>query len=199
MVYSFVVNNELLVTAKELAKFFACTYQMVQNLTRAGVIQKAKNQDGSEMLGRYDLLVCNVAYIKHLRARAGVKGVPADQEAEARWQAARVARMETQARRDLLRLEREEGRLVDPNDVRPVWVEYIGNCKQKLLALPIRCANEIFVKQSDQAEVYRILTERVREALLELKDFSEHYDGRRQSMPGDQCDPAPGRQHAQPG
>jgi hypothetical protein len=164
-----------------------------------GVIQKAKNQDGSEMLGRYDLLVCNVAYVKHLRARAGVKGLPADTETEARWQTARTLRMETQARRDLLKLEREEGRLVDPEDVRPVWVEYIGNCKQKLLALPLRCANEIFVKQSDQAEVHRILTQRVREALLELKDFSEHYYGQRQSMPGDQCDPAPGREQAEPG
>lgn len=124
MVYSFVVINELLVTAKELAKFFACTYQMVQNLTRAGVIQKAKNPDGSEMLGRYDLLVCNVAYIKHLRARAGVKGLPADTETEARWQSARTARMEANAKRDLLRLEREEGRLVDPEDVKPVWIEY---------------------------------------------------------------------------
>jgi phage terminase Nu1 subunit (DNA packaging protein) len=178
MVYSCVVDNEILVTAKELAKFFACTYQMVQNLTRAGVIQKAKNPNGSEMLGRYDLLACNIAYIKHLRARAGVKGTPADAEAEMRWQAARTSRMETQAARDRLRLEREEGRLVDPEDVRPVWVEYIGACKAKLLALPIRCANEIFVKQHDQAEVYQILTQRVREALLELKDFSEHHYGK---------------------
>jgi phage terminase Nu1 subunit (DNA packaging protein) len=158
--------------------FLKCTYQTVQHLNEQGVIQKAKHPDGKEVKGRYNLLECCNAYIDHLRARAGVKGLPADTETEARWQAARTDRMETQARRDRLRLEREEGRLVDPEDVRPVWVEYIGNCKQKLLALPIRCANEIFVKQHDQAEVYQILTQRVREALLELKDFSEHHYGK---------------------
>jgi hypothetical protein len=72
-------------------------------------------------------------------------------------------------------LAQEEGRLVDPEDVKRVWLEYIGNCKAKLLALPIRTANEIFVKQHDQAEVFEILTDRVRDALTELKEYSETY------------------------
>jgi hypothetical protein len=65
--------------------------------------------------GRYDLKECYNAYIEHLRARAGVKGVPADEEAEKRWQAARVARMETAAARDRLKLAQEEGGLVNPD------------------------------------------------------------------------------------
>jgi hypothetical protein len=165
--------SERLVSTKELAKYLACSRQMIDHLLKQGVIAKAKNPDGSEMKGRYDLLTCNVSYIRHLRARAG-SAAPGDEDTEQRWQSARTSRMETQAARDRLRLEREEGRLVDPDDVKPIWIEYIGNCKTKLLALPIRCANEIFVKQHDQAEVYQILTARVREALLELKDYSEH-------------------------
>src|SRR4029077_12282028 len=163
--------GEQFVSAKELAKYFDDTRLLINHLTKQGVIAKAKHPDGSEMKGRYDLRVCIGAYILRLRARAAI-AASGDQQTEKRWQAARTSRMEIQAARDRLRLEREEGRLVNPEDVRPVWVEYIGNCKQKLLALPIRCANEIFVKQHDQAEVYEILTRRVREALLELKDYS---------------------------
>jgi phage terminase Nu1 subunit (DNA packaging protein) len=166
--------GERLVSANELAKYLACSRQMINYLTKQGVIAKAKHPDGSEIKGRYDLRVCIGAYILRLRARAAI-AASGDQDTEERWQEARISRMETQARRDQLRLEREEGRLVDPDDVGVIWEEYIGTCKKKLLALPIRCTNEIVIKQRDQAETYGILTERVREALLELVDYSEHY------------------------
>lgn len=167
----------ILVTAKELGSWLKCTYQTVQHLTEKGVIQKAKHEGGQTVKGRYDLKECVGAYIEHLRKRAGVKGEPGDDEAEKRWQSARTAKMEMAARREARKDALEEGRLVDPAEVRPVWTEYIGNCKAKLLALPIRCCNEIFVKQHSQAEVFEILTERVRDALVELKDYSEHYYG----------------------
>src|SRR5215475_10031307 len=57
----------LTVDQTQLAKFLDITPRHVRQLRTDGVLTRARDVDGKELIGRYDLLQNNIAYIRYLR------------------------------------------------------------------------------------------------------------------------------------
>jgi phage terminase Nu1 subunit (DNA packaging protein) len=122
-------------------------------LAAQGVLEKATDSAGKPLRGRFNLLESVNAYIRYLRSQlaGGLSG--ADE-----YTIARARRMSALADIEQLRLKRIHGELHHREDVNFCLTQMITAAKQRLLAIPSRCARPLVGKTdiSEVAELIRV-------------------------------------------
>lgn len=138
---------------ESIAKLLDLTPRRVQQLVKEGVIPKPVTR------GQYDIIPSVVAYIRHLRAIANGDG------GDLITEKTRLAR--AQALKTEVEVARLQGQLVPVDAVESAWAAMVTAARAKLLTLPVR-ASGLTVSLSCEAEIERLLTDMVLEALSEL-------------------------------
>jgi phage terminase Nu1 subunit (DNA packaging protein) len=125
----------LTVDTVQLAKFLDLTPQRVRQLTAEGVLFRAREIDGKELRGRYDLLDNNVRYIRFLRQQNKL-----DDTGESEMRMLKRRRLAAEAEMAQLRWKQMRGNLHSAADVEFVMTQMITNFRQHVLAIPSRVA-----------------------------------------------------------
>jgi phage terminase Nu1 subunit (DNA packaging protein) len=151
-------------TTTDLARVIDVTPAYIRKLTADGIIQRARDVDGSELVGRYTLTAVR-DYCRWVRAhKEGDDG-------ESRWRQLRNQRAEYEAERARLQVNEMKGKLHRAEDIDFVLTQLFTSIRQKLLALPSRVARRIEGKKF--REILTIITTEIHTVLRELTKFDE--------------------------
>jgi hypothetical protein len=153
---------EQTVDTATVARFLLLSAHRVRQLTAEGILEKAHDEKNAEPLrGRFNLLSTVNSYIRYLRSKLAGGAGSTDE-----YTLARARRMSALASIEELRLERIHGELHHGRDVEFVMTQMLTAAKQRLLALPSRCApclagktNVGEIAEAIRVEVYNALTE----------------------------------------
>src|SRR5215471_17968812 len=121
-----------LIDTTQLAKLLDTSPRWVQKLTQDGVINRARDADGEELRGRYNLLAVR-DYCRYLRSLARL-----DDASEARWHALRNEKMAADTEMAHLNLAERKGQLHDARDVEFIMNNMLTYFKQGVLSIPSR-------------------------------------------------------------
>src|SRR5262245_6012510 len=99
-------RGQLTADTVQMAKFLDITPRWLRVLTSEGVLVRAKDDEGNELRGRYELLPNFQAYVRYLRQQAKI-----DDASENKWQILRNRRAEADAERAELELKLYKGQL----------------------------------------------------------------------------------------
>jgi hypothetical protein len=155
---------EQTVDAADVARFLLLSTHRVRQLAAEGVLEKAIDQSGKPLRGRFNLLTTVNSYVRYLRGKlaGGSSGVDD-------YTLARARRMSALADIEQLRLKRIHGRLHHADDVEFCLTQMITAAKGRLLAVPSRLCHCLQGK-TDLAEIRQVLTDEVELALRELSE-----------------------------
>jgi phage terminase Nu1 subunit (DNA packaging protein) len=149
----------------QLARFLDITPRHVFRLTNDGVLNRARDEAGNEIRGRYDLLPNNVAYIRHLRQQGRF-----DDASESEYQRQRVGRMRAENEMAQIKLKELKGEIHRASDVEFVMTNMITATKQRLLAIPSRIAR-LLVGLTSFQKIYDTIYTEIELALRELAEY----------------------------
>jgi phage terminase Nu1 subunit (DNA packaging protein) len=138
---------------EDLALLLGLDDRSVRRLAKKGVFVRGE-------LG-FDVADSVRRYIAHR------EGIIAEQHGSGEYAKARSALFIERAAKMKLEREEREGALVRVSDVIAMMSNLVGVAKQRLLAIPTKCAPLLIMKRAP-AEVMTILTKEIREALEEL-------------------------------
>jgi phage terminase Nu1 subunit (DNA packaging protein) len=124
------------VSGLELARHLDCSPQWVAKLVKGSVL--AKQLDGS-----FDLDVCRVVYIRWLRSEGRRHKKSA---AAARAQEARAQEIE-------LRVARDQGKVIDLDEVEQVFADVLGTYRAELSGIPAGCTRDFGLRQIIEAKL----------------------------------------------
>lgn len=147
------------------AKLLKLQPRQVQQLTADGVLQRARDEDGSEIKGRYVMVQCVHGYIDYLRAR-----VPLEGSSEDEWQQLRTRRMAFESEMAELKLNLLKGKLHRAEDVEFCVTTMITACRARLLAIPSRIARLLIGKKKFK-EIFDLIYREIELALRELTGY----------------------------
>jgi len=153
----------------QLAKLLDITPRHVRNLVAAGVLERARDEEGKELQGRYAMVQNNVAYIRYLRKQSKL-----DNTSETAYQSARNAKITAEARTAQLKLGVMENRLHMAEDVEWSITTMITAARSRLLAIPSRCARLLIgaTKGKEFQEIFDLLMSEIRSCLKELSGYN---------------------------
>jgi len=152
-------------TTSDLARIIDVTPQYIRTLTREGVIHRARNEKGEEIMGRFTLLAVR-DYCRHMRSKRGD-----GDDGESLWRRLRNERAASESEMAKLRLDEMKGKLHRSEDVDFVITEIFTSIKQKLLAFPSR------VSRLSEGKKFRdILSLNTKEMQIILRELSR-FDG----------------------
>ncbi len=140
------------VDVKTIAALLCTTEDWVFRLAQKGIIPRAAH-------GKYPLVACIQAYVKHLRdARDG--------RSEG-YGAARTNLTQIKAQHEELKLRERTGELVRTSAVEEVWSAMVSRFRGRLLSLPVKAAPRVRVARTN-AEARELLQKYIDDALSEL-------------------------------
>jgi len=142
-------------TCKEIALHLDLSQSRVNQLLKEGILSKARGQDA------FDFDNCRVQYIRYMRDSAF------GEQNNASLNDVKIKLVQAQGEKAELEAKLLKGRLVPTEEVQDYWIDFVSNCKAKLLALPGKLAHRIQGAE-DHNEIEEILTADVHEALMEL-------------------------------
>lgn len=145
----------------QLARLFDCTPRHLQRLTADGVLTRARDEDGNEMRGRYEVARNVLAYVRYLKGLARI-----DDASESEWARLRNERMRAESEMAGLKLKELKGELLRKDDVEFVMTNIITATKNHLLAIASRLARSLVglksftkIREKISAEMERALRE----------------------------------------
>ena len=156
--------KSLTVDGVQLAKFLDITPQRIRQLCGEGVLSRARDVDGSELRGRYDLLQNNIAYIRFLRQQNKM-----DDTGESEMRTLKARRLTAEAEMAQLRWKQMRGDLHSSADVEFVMTQIMTAFKQHVLAIPSRVARLCVGKKF--REILSILTTEIHSVLTTLSGY----------------------------
>jgi hypothetical protein len=148
-----------------VAKLLKLTPRHVQQLTAEGVLLRARDPDGKELRGRYEMVRCVHGYIDYLRARTPIEG-----SGEAEYAQLRTRRMAFESEMAELKLNLLKGTVHRAEDVEFCVTTQITACKARLLAIPSRVSRLLVGKKSFK-EIYALIYREIELALRELTGY----------------------------
>jgi hypothetical protein len=141
-------------TIGDVGRHLDLSTRSVTSLIEDGVIARCAS-------GEYDLEVCRLAYIRHLRGKAsGRDDASPLSQARARQAAASAKLKELQA-------AEVEGRMVMTDEVEASWSRVAATMRTRVLAIPAESVPELLLCRTG-AQMMAILTRKCRGALQEL-------------------------------
>jgi hypothetical protein len=143
------------VSLDDLASALSLDERQIRRLTTRGILSRGE-------LG-YDLIDSIRSFVAYRES------VIAEQHGSGEYGKARSALYIERAAKMKLEREEREGALVRVSDVIAMMTSLVGVTKQRLLAIPTKCAPLLVMKRVP-AEVMAILTREIREALQDLAD-----------------------------
>ncbi len=153
-------------TVTQLAKLIDVSPRYVQQLTRDGILQRATDEDGRELRGRYNLWSVR-DYCRYLRTLARL-----DDASEQRYSALRNERMAADNELTQLNLAERKSQLHNSDDVEFVMTQMLTAFKARTLAIPSRVSRSLIGKKTFR-EIYDLLTREIELCLLELSGYDE--------------------------
>jgi phage terminase Nu1 subunit (DNA packaging protein) len=153
------------VDTNQLARLFDVTPRHIQRLTADGVLQRARDVDGTELRGRYELLLNVRAYVKYLRTQARL-----DDASESKYVQLRNQKMAAEAEQAELRLKLFKNTLHRAEDVEFTMTNMLTAFKSRILAIPSRVTRSLIGQRKFQV-IYEILYQEIELALQELAGY----------------------------
>lgn len=148
-----------------LAKLFLITPQHVRRLCSTGVLMRARDVDGKELQGRFELVQNIHAYIKYLREMARL-----DDASESRYAQLRNEKMAAESAMAVLKLKEIKGEVLRTADVEFVMTNLITATKNHLLAIPARITRLVIGLTKFQV-IYDLIYAEIELALTELSKW----------------------------
>ena len=153
-----------------LARSLDLTPRRVQQLTTEGVLVRARDEEGKELRGRYELVRNNHAYIHYLQAR-----LPIGESAGAADRAAMKAQREAyETEMALIKLNLLRGKVYPAAVVELAITTMVTACKQRLLAIPARVAR-LLIGCKTFKEAFDLIYHEIELALRELTGYDANY------------------------
>jgi hypothetical protein len=150
----------------QLARFLDITPRWVRKLKSDGVFTLARDADGEELSGRYELLSNNIAYIRYLRRKAQI-----DDPNESQYRSLRNQRMAAEAERTELELKLFKSQLHRSDDINFVVNNMVAAAKTRLLAIPSRVA-QLVIGLTEFQKMYDTIYNEIVSALRELSGYN---------------------------
>lgn len=150
----------------QLARLFDCTPRHLQRLTSDGVLTRARDEDGNELRGRYEVARNVLAYVKYLKGLARI-----DDASESEYQRLRNERMRHESELSALKLKEVKGELLRKDDVEFVMTNLITATKNHLLAIASRLARTL-VGMKNFHKIREKISAEMERALRELSEWS---------------------------
>jgi phage terminase Nu1 subunit (DNA packaging protein) len=147
----------------QLARLIDVTPRYVRKLTAEGVISRAVDGDGRELMGRYSLLAIR-DYCRWLRAKMKLEDTSESRRAE-------LQNIKLAAESELaqLKLKEYKGALHHARHIEFIWTSVLTRFKARLLALPSRVARLCVGKKF--REILDIITREIELVLRELSRY----------------------------
>jgi phage terminase Nu1 subunit (DNA packaging protein) len=150
----------------QLAQWFDITPRHVQRLTADGILMRARDEDGHELRGRYEVAYNVRAYVIYLRGLAKM-----DDASESRYAHLRNEKMAAESQLSQIRLNEAKGLIHRSSDVEFVLSNMITAIKSRLLAIPARTAR-LLVGLTSFQKIYELISTEIELALNELSSYS---------------------------
>jgi hypothetical protein len=152
-----------LLDTTQLAKLLDITPSWVRKLTNDGVLTRARDADGKELTGRYNILAVR-DYCRYLRSVAKL-----DDASQARYSALRNEKLAAESERTTLELREYKGELHNARDIEFIMNNMLTYFKQRVLAIPSRTARLCVGKKF--REIYDLQMTEIELALRELSGY----------------------------
>lgn len=149
----------------QLAQLLDVTPRHVQRLTGDGVLSRARDLDGKELLGRYELIANVRSYIKYLRMQARL-----DDASESKYIMLRNNKMAADSETATLKLAIFKNTLHKADDVEFILTNMFTAMKSRLLAIPSR-VTRLVIGQTNFQVIYDLIYTEIELALRELADY----------------------------
>jgi hypothetical protein len=154
---------------QDLAALTVQSERNVHRLTRLGVLRLAKDSEGRQLRGRYELGDAMPRFVEHLRDQIA----KADPN-EAAYIAARARRMLAVAQSEELRVKLQRGELLEADRVDAEVMGVLVTVKQHMLALGSAITRQLLGLLADKdvtyQKVYSVVHGGIRRGLTELAD-----------------------------
>ena len=144
-------------TCKEIAQHLDLSQSRVNQLLKEGILSKGRGQNA------FDFDNCRVQYIRYMRDSAF------GEQNNASLNDVKIKLVQAQGEKAELEAKLLKGQLIPTDEVQDYWIDFVSNCKAKLLALPGKLAHRLQGAE-DHNEIEEILTADVHEALMELSE-----------------------------
>ncbi len=155
--------TDTIITAKQLGDLFGVRDRMVRTLAEQGIAVRESN-------GKYRLFESTKNYIVLLKAQAAGKRVQDDATGEVLdLEQERALHEHTKRQITEIKLALIKGQTHKAEDVAAVMTDIFAKIKSKLEAMPTKMARRLENKKRTQIQA--ILTEEVRNVLLELSSY----------------------------
>jgi hypothetical protein len=119
-----------------MAAFIDVTPHRVRQLRDQGILKLARDVDGSELKGRYQLFPNNIAYIRYLRQQRGMQ----ENASQSEYEVHRNRQAAANAERSELELKLFKGQVHRWEDIEVILTQRITAAKQRILAIASRTA-----------------------------------------------------------
>src|SRR5215831_2531260 len=149
----------------QLAKLLDVTPRHIQRLTNDGVLERARDVDGKELIGRYELVANVRGYIRYLRTQARL-----DDASESKYVMLRNQKMAAESEQAELRLALMKNKLHRADDVEFILTNMFTAMKANLISIPAR-VTRLLIGQTKFQVIYDLLSAEINRALLELSQY----------------------------
>lgn len=156
----------LTIDKSQLAQLLDVTPRHVGRLTADGVLTRARDVDGKELLGRYELIANVRSYIKYLRMQARL-----DDASESKYIMLRNNKMAADSETATLKLAIFKNTLHKADDVEFILTNMFTAMKSRLLAIPSR-VTRLVIGQTTFQVIYDLIYTEIELALRELADYN---------------------------
>jgi Phage DNA packaging protein, Nu1 subunit of terminase len=150
----------------QLAQLLDITPRHVQRLTGDGILTRARDVDGKELMGRYELIANVRSYIKYLRMQARL-----DDASESKYVMLRNNKMAADSETATLKLAIFKNTLHKADDVEFILTNMFTAMKSRLLAIPSR-VTRLVIGQVNFQVIYDLIYTEIELALRELADYN---------------------------
>lgn len=152
-----------LATQEEVGAHLDMTRENVRKLVNAGVMPPGKGRAG------YDLDLCRVAYIRHVRGVRSGEVRPVDERDPLEYEKEKTRLTAAQADHEELKVRQLQGELIAREVVASYWQAIFASVRARLLSLPNKVAHAALAAKT-LTEVNDAVKLQIHEALDELAD-----------------------------
>jgi phage terminase Nu1 subunit (DNA packaging protein) len=155
----------LVVDKTQFAKMLDITPRHIQRLTADGVLERARDKDGKEVIGRYDLMTNIPLYVRYLRTQARL-----DDVSESKYVMLRNQKMAAENEQAELKLALLKNKVHRADDVEFILTNMFTAMKTNLISIPAR-VTRLLIGQTKFQVIYDLLSAEIGRALLELSQY----------------------------